>query len=156
MAVGEADAWFAPKPVIRPLGRVYQRISEWGYPIMRFATGAILAPHGVQKVFFAPLSQYAASIGGHGLPAPTLLAVLTFATEFAGAICLALGLFTRLAAAMIMVQMLVITFVYQWPNGYFWTNKGYEFPLLWALLCLGILFRGGGRYSLDRLIGWEL
>jgi hypothetical protein len=26
---------------------------------------------------------------------------------------------------------------------------------LWLLLCTAIIFRGGGRYSLDRLIGKE-
>jgi putative oxidoreductase len=45
--------------------------------------------------------------------------------------------------------------VFQWPFGYFWTNPGFEFPLLPALLCIGIVFRGGGRHSLDRLIGKE-
>ena len=36
-----------------------------------------------------------------------------------------------------------------------WSVKGYEYALLWALLCLAILFRGGGRYSVDRLLGKE-
>jgi putative oxidoreductase len=67
----------------------------------------------------------------------------------------AIGLFTRVAATMIAIEMIVITFVFQWGFGYFWTNRGYEYALLLALLCIAILFRGGGRLSVDRLIGRE-
>ena len=80
---------------------------------------------------------------------------MTFFTEFVAAVCLAIGLFTRIAAAMIAIEMIVIIFIFQWPNGYFWTNRGYEYALLWTLLSIAIVFRGGGRFSVDRLIGKE-
>jgi putative oxidoreductase len=122
---------------------------------MRFVTGAILVPHGIQKVFSAPIGRYIETIGGKGIPFSELLAYLVFFTESVGAICLAIGLFTRIAAAMVGIQMLVITFVFQWQYGYFWTNRGLEFALMWALLCIAIWFRGGGRYSVDHYIGKE-
>ena len=53
------------------------------------------------------------------------------------------------------IQMAVIVFFFQWEYGYFWTGRGVEFALLWCLLCIAIFFRGGGKYSLDRLIGRE-
>ncbi len=56
---------------------------------------------------------------------------------------------------MIFVQMLVIVIIFQGPFGYFWTERGYEFALLWTALCLAIFFRGGGRWSLDHYIGKE-
>ena len=34
-------------------------------------------------------------------------------------------------------------------------QRGYEFALMWGLLCVAIFFRGGGRYSVDRYIGKE-
>jgi putative oxidoreductase len=46
--------------------------------------------------------------------------------------------------------------VFLWPNGYFWTNRGIEFALLWWLLVIAIFFRGGGRYSVDRWFGKEI
>jgi len=49
----------------------------------------------------------------------------------------------------------VIIIFFQWQFGYFWTVRGYEYALLWWLLCLAIFFRGGGRYAFDRLIGKE-
>lgn len=145
----------SPKLIIPALRRFYERAAPFSYPLIRFATGAILVPHGVQKLIAAPVSRYAANIGAKGLPLPELLAYLTFFTESVAALCLAIGLFTRIAAAMVGIQMLVIVFFFQWRFGYFWTNRGYEFALLWALLCIAIFLRGGGRYSVDHLIGSE-
>jgi putative oxidoreductase len=36
-------------------------------------------------------------------------------------------------------------------NGYFWTNRGYQYALLRPLLCIAIFLRSGGRWSVDRL-----
>ena len=137
------------------LAKFYGRFAPLSYAFMRFAAGAVLFPHGVQKVFFAPVQRYADTIAGHDLPLPYFLALCTFFAESVGAACLALGLFTRLAAALIWIEMSVIIVLFQWQYGYFWTNRGIEYALLWWLLCLAIFFRGGGRYSLDRLIGKE-
>jgi uncharacterized membrane protein YphA (DoxX/SURF4 family) len=41
-------------------------------------------------------------------------------------------------------------------DGFFWHKGGFEYPLMWLVLCLVIFFRGGGPYSLDRRIGKEL
>ena len=141
--------------IVPGMAGVYQRFAPYSYAFMRFVTGAILVPHGIQKVFTAPIDRFITNIGAKGIPFADVLAYLVFFTESVGAICLAIGLFTRIAAAMVGIQMLVITFMFQWQYGYFWTNRGYEFALLWALLCIAIFFKGGGRYSVDRLIGWE-
>ena len=139
-------------PALRPF---YERMSPYAYAFMRFATGAVLLPHGIQKVLFLSIDRYTQIIAAKGLPFPQLLAYLTFFTESVAAACLAIGLFTRVAAAMIAIEMIVIVFIFQWSFGYFWTNRGYEYALLWALLCIAIFLRGGGRFSVDRLIGKE-
>lgn len=105
--------------------------------------------------FGPPIQRYVDTIGNHGLPMPYFLARCTLFAESVGAACLAIGLFTRLAAAMIWIEMTVIILVFQWEFGYFWTARGIEYALLWWLLCIAIFFRGGGRYSLDYLIGKE-
>jgi len=66
-----------------------------------------------------------------------------------------LGLFTRFFAAAAAVEMLVITVLY-WKAGFSLLNRGYEYTLLWGLICFAIALRGGGPYSLDRRIGIEL
>jgi len=144
------------KLVFPSLAKLYERFSPFSYAFMRFATGAVLVPHGVQKVLFASIGKYSEIIASKGLPAPTALAYLTFFAESVGAVCLALGLFTRIAALIIWIEMAVIITVFNWQYGYFWTNRGVEYALLWWLLCTAIFFRGGGRYSLDHYLGKEV
>lgn len=42
------------------------------------------------------------------------------------------------------------------PQGFFWTYGGYEFPLMWAVLAIAIVLRGGGEWSLDRRLGLRI
>ena len=74
---------------------------------------------------------------------------------------LILGLFTRLFAAMIFIEFLVIIFLAHWGGGlagFSWNRQGggWEYPLFWELIWLAILLRGGGPYSLDGKLGREL
>ena len=143
------------KLIFPALGGLYQRFSPFSYAFMRFATGAVLVPHGVQKILNTPIAKFVPNIAAKGLPFAEALAYLTYFAESAAAACLAIGLLTRIAAAMIGIEMLVIVFFFQWQFGYFWTARGYEYALLWLLLCTAIFFKGGGRYSIDRIIGKE-
>ncbi len=144
-----------PKLIFPGLAGFYQRFAPYSYSLMRFAAGAILVPHGVQKILNTPIAKFAPNIAAKGLPFAEGLAYLTFFAESVAAACMAIGLFTRIAAAIVGIEMLVIIFLFQWQFGYFWTARGYEFALLWLLLCVAIFFKGGGRYSVDRIIGKE-
>ena len=145
-----------PKRLVFPgLARFYESAAPYSYAFMRFATGAVLVPHGIQKIANNSAEGLAAAIAKHGMPGPLLFAWLAIFAESIGAICLAIGLFTRLAALVIWIEMTVIILLFQWEFGYFWTNRGVEYALLWWLLCLAIFFRGGGEYSVDRKLGWE-
>jgi uncharacterized membrane protein YphA (DoxX/SURF4 family) len=55
---------------------------------------------------------------GLGLPFPWLMALLATAAELAGAVLLALGLFTRLISIPLIITMLVAIFAVHWPNGW--------------------------------------
>ena len=106
--------------IVPGMAGIYQRFAPYSYAFMRFVTGAILVPHGINKVFNGSIDRYAANIGSKGIPFAELLAYLVFFTKLSvGAFCLAIGLFTRIAAAMIGMQMLVIAFMFQWKYGYF-------------------------------------
>jgi putative oxidoreductase len=141
--------------VFPALGGVYERLSPFAYAFMRFCTGAVLVPHGIQKLMTHWVEKGAGGIEAQGLPFPMLLAWLTVFAESVAAICMAIGLFTRVAAAIVWIEMAVIITVFQWKFGYFWTNRGIEYALLWWLLCTAIMVRGGGRYSVDHYLGRE-
>ncbi|HZN30731.1 MAG TPA: DoxX family protein [Xanthobacteraceae bacterium] len=76
-------------------------------------------------------------------------------TELVGGILLVLGLFTRFAAAAVLIFMIVAV-KFTSAKGFFWSAGGYEYPLLIGLCALFFLIRGGGQCSLDRMIGREI
>jgi len=41
-------------------------------------------------------------------------------------------------------------------NGFYWNKLGFEYPLFWAIVVFYFLVRGGGKYSLDAVIGREI
>jgi putative oxidoreductase len=109
------------------------------------------------KLFYGGAAGTAkAALSGFGPDLSLVVAYGVGCVELFGALMLAVGLLTRLAALAIIIEMSVIVTVILWPNGYFWTKQGYEYALLWDLLCLAILVRGSGRYSIDRLLPREL
>ncbi len=72
--------------------------------------------------------------------------------ETIGALCVILGLGTRFFAAGIAIEMAVIAFVVKMPLGF----AQMEMFVLFGIVFFAIALRGGGPYSLDRLIGKEL
>jgi putative oxidoreductase len=151
---GEVDP---TRLIIPQLGGLYRQFAPYSYAFMRFSTGMVLVPHGVVKLFYGGAAATAkAALGGLGPDLSLAVAYVVGGVELFGGLMLAVGLLTRLAAASIVIEMTVIITVILWPNGYFWTKQGYEYALLWDLLCIGILMRGGGRYSIDRLLPREL
>ena len=145
----------AKRLLIPQLGPLYGFFGQYSYAFMRICTGAILIPHGVGKMF-SDAPWQTAPMERMGLWPPLLWAMLVAGTEFFGPIFLTIGLFTRFAAAVVMIEMFVIAYFINGPKGFLWTRGGYEYPLLWGLLCLAILFRGGGRLSVDQYLPKEL
>ncbi|HSO41829.1 MAG TPA: DoxX family protein [Rhodospirillales bacterium] len=73
-------------------------------------------------------------------------------TEVVGGLLLALGLFTR-PAAVVIVIFLYTAVSHHMPNGVFWSQGGDEYPLLWGTVALAFAIRGGGAFSLDHRLG---
>jgi putative oxidoreductase len=141
------------------LGKLYAAVNAYAEPILRIGLGAILIPHGMQKLF--------GSFGGMGLTANAALfdrigytpgifwGTLVGLTELIGGILLVVGLFTRFAAAAVLIFMIVAV-KFTSAKGFFWSAGGYEYPLLIGLCALFFLIRGGAACSLDRMIGREI
>jgi putative oxidoreductase len=148
-----ADAG-TPKPFLPALARIYQPLAPFGYAFLRVSTGAILIPHGAQKLF----SGGAAALAGKTLatwPAPLAWAYGIGMLEFFGGALLVLGLLTRPIALLFVIELLVFIFGVHIDKGWLWNRGGVQYPLFLLGLCLAFLFRGGGHYSLDRAIGRE-
>ncbi len=85
--------------------------------------------------------------------------------ELVFSVMVLLGLFTRFAAISLIIFTVVATSAVHWPadwsslpelwKGYAITAKGlgnYKLPLLFVLMLLPLVFHGGGRLSLDRVL----
>ena len=143
-------------PALAPL---HDNLSGYAYPLIRFVAGATLVPHGAQKLFEwfgGNTAGTAAFFSKFGLEPALQLVYLTGAIEFFGGILLAIGLFTRPAAAIIFGMLTVAWYTVHLGNGFFWTKGGIEYPLMWSLIALGFAFGGGGRMSLDAKLGREV
>lgn len=129
-------------------------LDAWAWTIVRVTVGALLIPHGWGKLS-GDMTMVAQGFAAAGI-APALLAAWYIAClEFFGGILLVLGLLTRPVAVLVVGFMAVAAFYVHWPNGFLWTNKGFEYPLMWGLMALALVLRGGGPWSLDRKIGWK-
>lgn len=141
------------------LAPFYEWVGDLSYPLIRLTVGGVLLAHGIAKLAGPGVAVFAANaLARRGIEPALPLAYVALFNETIGAICLMLGLFTRVIAAMIAVEFAIITFVAHFHNGFGLSNPGggWEYPLMWGLIVFAISLRGGGPYSLDRVIGREI
>jgi putative oxidoreductase len=141
------------KLIIPGLGGIYDALGPLSYAVARFVLGGIIMVHGYAKLFggAAPIvaNQLLAPMG---FPAPLAWAYFIGILEFFGCAALAVGFLTRPIALMLTVEMAIVTFFIQLPQGY---NEYLEYTLILLVLSAVYAANGGGRYSLDHLIGRE-
>lgn len=148
----------APALYFPALAGLYRATSCAAWPLVRVVVGLWMMPHGAQKLFGwfgGNIEAVAGFFAKIGLTPALPLAYATGAVEFFGGLLLVLGLWTRPAAAAAAVLMLIAAFKVHLANGFFWTQGGYEYPLMWAALAFAIAMRGAGPLSLDARIGRE-
>jgi putative oxidoreductase len=148
-----------PRLIVPGLAGLYAAGSCIAWPLVRVVCGLFLMPHGAQKLF-GWFGGYGLNATGEffaklGLQPGYTMALLAGLVELVGGGLLVLGLFTRPAALGVVIMMAVVVFAVHLPLGFFWQDGGFEYPLMWGLIALAIFFRGGGRLSLDYLIGRE-
>ncbi|HLI20043.1 MAG TPA: DoxX family protein [Stellaceae bacterium] len=140
-----------PRPIVPGLAGFYDWVEPYTYPLFRLIVGAFLLPHGLGKLMSGQ-APVVATMTHFGVQPAAVMALCVTAIESLGALCIVLGFLTRLWAAALAIELAVISFVVMLPQGYF---RAEPF-LLWGLLAFVIALKGGGRCSIDRLIGWEL
>ena len=139
------------------MSRWLNRFQPWGVTLLRLVLGTALLYHGWSKVIpeggfrhgntFAALDHYRHYVANLGLPG--WLACISAFTEFAGGICLLLGLFTRFFAFLAVINMLVAIIMVNLRKGY----EAAEYSLALAAIALMLLLAGPGKAALDRKLG---
>jgi putative oxidoreductase len=120
-----------------------------GLLLLRVFAGLGMAWHGYEKLAVSGrLSQFIEGVGEMGFPFPVFFAWAAILAELVGGILLAAGLFTRPAAAFILITMLVAAFVRHADDPFAIKEKA----LLYASIALALLFTGAGRWAVDRML----
>ena len=123
-----------PKLFLPALQPFYDAAVPLSWLVIRVAVGWNLLVHGWGKIMVGPTDAFLKAFSDLGFTPPAFW----FWSSF-------------------LIEMLVICVTY-WNSGvgFSWLKRGYEYVLLWGLLCFAIALRGGGPYSLDRKLGREL
>ena len=125
--------------------------------LLRIALGAVMFPHGAQKLF--------GWFGGYGFSAtmgfmtekgglPWVVGFLVIMAESVGAVLLILGFLGRFQAFAIGLVMAGAVFVHL-DYGFFmnWSGKqggeGYEYHILAIAAALSLMITGSGKWSVD-------
>jgi putative oxidoreductase len=141
-----------------------QTLAPFADALLRVAVGLALVPHGLRNTFglfpntgmpALSLTALANHLDERGYRPGKFWASAISITQIVGGPLLALGLFTRPVAA-IVLAFLLVTNVERWRVGrYFWNKLGLEYTLMWTIATFYVFVHGGGLYSLDHLFGLE-
>ncbi|HEX3505901.1 MAG TPA: DoxX family protein [Xanthobacteraceae bacterium] len=145
------------------MASLWQMLAPFADALLRIAVGLALVPHGLRNTFgFFPntgvralsVTELAKQLDQSGYRPGKFWAPAISITQLVGGPLLALGLFTRPIAAVVLVFLLVAN-VERWRVGrYFWNQLGLEYTLMWTIAAFAVLVHGGGFYSLDHLFGF--
>jgi putative oxidoreductase len=118
---------------------------------IRIASAAVFLYHGGGILFGA--------FGGPGpdpfaafLHVPVTVAYLVGIGQFFGAIGILFGIFTRIAAAGIVVIMVGAIYLVHLPHGFDVSHGGIEFAFTMLLIALALVFTGPGKFSVAALM----
>lgn len=119
-----------------------------GLVFLRIVTGLLMAYHGLE--IFKPelIKGYADWDKIKVLPYPLVAAYIGKGLEFVTGVLLTIGLFTRIAALLMFLNMMVICFYI--ATGKFWYED--QHPFIFGLLALVFFFTGPIKLSFDHVL----
>jgi putative oxidoreductase len=144
------------KLIFPGLAGFYQVTLPVAGTLLRIVIGIMFLMHVSVKFKIGAAAVAANIMAKNGLEPALLFAYTVIALETVGGICLIVGLFTRFFAAALAIEILIALVFVHLPKGYAAAGGGYEYVLLIGAVCFVIAIRGGGPYSVDRMIGKEL
>lgn len=126
-----------------------------GLLIIRLTLGVLMLLHGLAKLG-SGVDGIVGMLQSKGLPG--FIAYGVYVGEVLAPLALIVGFRTRLAAVILLANMLVITFVAH-PNDIFALSEygGWKLELVGFYLfgSLALLFTGGGKYAVSSKSGWD-
>ena len=140
------------------MSKSLNNLQPWGALLLRLVLGVAMMYHGWSKVIpaggfhggnaFSAIERHSHYVASMGLP--YWLGIVSALTEFVGGALLLLGLFTRFAAFLVAINMLVALVMVNRHHGY----GGSEYSLALFVIALMLFFYGAGVCALDRKLGF--
>lgn len=136
--------------IIPRLGGVYDRLEPVAYTVLRVLAGGMMIQIALGKVLAGEVSRDVELMEQLGLAPAALWAYFVVGVEIFASLAIIVGFLTRPAAVMLFVLVTVMLVTVLIPR-----EANYQLGALWFGAFGLIATRGGGRYSVDRLIGRE-
>lgn len=124
-------------------------IQNIGFLFLRiFVGGTMLLAHGVPKLLDP--KPFIEALSSNGFPLPNILAYLSISAEAIFPVFIILGVFTRVSALIIAINMFVAVFVFH-LNIKEDPFVNFEKAFLYMIVFVFIAIAGGGDWTLKRL-----
>jgi putative oxidoreductase len=131
------------------MSTVRSSADDLGKLVVRIALGVVLLPHGIFKVTNG-IAFIAQALASMHLPAALRYGV--YVAEVVAPVLLIVGLWTRVAAAIVAFDMFMAFVLLLHPRMFEVKPQGgglvVEVEALFFLIALGLVFMGGGRYAI--------
>lgn len=137
-------------PFMENIRKASRALAPMGLTILRVVVGFVMAFHGWTKL--ADYSGWRENVASLGVPMPEVAAALSLFAELGCGVLLMIGFLTPIAALFVAINMVVAIVTVHLGNGLLARDGGFEYPLVLAVIALFFVVRGGGKYSLDRLL----
>jgi len=138
------------------LAKFYASWGDIAFTLVRVVVGIMFLMHVSVKFRIGAAAVAANVMAKNGLEPGLGFAYAAIILELVGGVCLIIGLFTHFFAAALAIEMAIALLFVHFSKGYAASGGGYEYVLLIGVVLLAIAIRGGGPYSVDRMIGKEL
>ena len=124
------------------------RTAPYAATLLRVALGLLFLAHAGLKIFVFTPAGTAQFFGSLGLP--PALAYLIIAIELIGGIALVLGVYSRIAALVLIPGMVGAIVTVHDAAGFFFNNPngGWEYPAFWIVGLVVAALLGDGAYAL--------
>jgi putative oxidoreductase len=127
--------------------------------VVRVIVGVIMVAHGLQKLTQMGPGNFGGQVlAGLGVPLPELMGYVVTFVELLGGILLIVGLFSRLTALLLTIDLVVAVLLVKLnvgliaPQG---SGAGAELDLALIAGLLVVLLAGPGKLSVDHTLGLE-
>ena len=127
--------------------------------VVRVIVGVIMFAHGLQKLTQMGPGNFGGQVlAGLGVPLPELMGYVVTFVELVGGILLIVGLFSRIAALVLTIDLVVAILLVKLnvgliaPQG---SGAGAELDLALIAGLLMVLLAGPGKLSVDHTLGLE-